>query len=429
MAGGRNKCERRGAAGKGRRVLATTYANGAVLALALLAYAAVAGRVERSWISGPMVFLAAGFVAGPDVLGLLRLQMEANDLRLLAEATLAMVLFSDAAQADWGVIRVSAGLPRRLLLVGLPLTMLLGLGTVWLLFPNLQVPELALLATMLAPTDAALGKPVLTDRGVPAVLREALNFESGLNDGICVPVIVILLSLAVGIQIEGGTLTHVLSVVVEEIGVGALTGLLLSAGGRLLLRHSAARGWMDQAWSGVAMPALAAACFAVAQTLHGSGFIACFVGGLWFGYARRGAGHGALLGLESTGDALSLVTWLAFGAVAVDWALTHAGVGVIAYAVLSLTVIRMLPVAVCMLGARRPWREVLFLGWFGPRGLASIVFGIMVLDAKLPGNATLAGVMVWTVLLSVVAHGLTARPFARGLNGPGAHARGCVGSG
>ena len=178
------------------------YQNAAVLAVFLLLYSAVAGRVERSWISGPIVFTAVGLVLGPPVLGALHLDVAAAGLRLLAEATLAMVLFTDAANADLRVVRRNLGLPERLLLVGLPLTILLGFAVAWLVFPGLAVLELALLATMLAPTDAALGKPVVTNPTVPAATRESLNVESGLNDGICVPVVVILLGLAVGTQIE-----------------------------------------------------------------------------------------------------------------------------------------------------------------------------------------------------------------------------------
>ena len=151
------------------------YQNAAVLAVFLLLYSAIAGRVERSWISGPIVFTAAGLVLGPVGLGALHLDVAAEGLRLLAEATLAMVLFTDAANADLSVVRRNVQLPERLLLLGLPLSILLGFGVAWLIFPGLGVLELALLATMLAPTDAALGKPVVTNPTVPAATRESLE--------------------------------------------------------------------------------------------------------------------------------------------------------------------------------------------------------------------------------------------------------------
>jgi len=389
------------------------YANGAVLALFVLGYSVVAGRVERSWISGPIVFTAAGVILGPNVLGLLRLDLDAGDLRVLAEATLAMVLFTDAANADLRVLRSTVTLPERLLLIGLPLTILLGFAVAWLFFPDLGILELGLLATMLAPTDPALGKPVVVNPAVPANIRESLNVESGLNDGLCVPIIVILLGLAIDTQIKHGTATHVLLVVVEELGIGAVVGLVLAAGGVALLRWAAALGWLSDTWSLVSVPALAGACFAMAQAIGGSGFIACFAGGLLLGALLPEHRRERLRGAEGLGEALSLMTWLVFGSIVASQLLNHARLAFILYAGLSLTVIRMLPVALCLLGARVTIAESLLVGWFGPRGLTSIVFAIMVFDAELPGNRTLLATVAWTVVLSVIAHGLTANSFAR----------------
>lgn len=395
------------------------YENGAVLALFVLGYSAIAGRVDRSWITGPMVFTAAGFILGPSALGLLRINLSGVDLRVLAEATLAMVLFTDAANADLRVVRSSVGVPGRLLLIGLPLTIVLGVAIARLLFPGLQLLELALLATILAPTDAALGKPVLLNRAVPSAIRESLNVESGLNDGICVPVVVILLGLAVGTQIEHGAVAHVLLVVVEELGIGLVVGLALAAGTAVMLHRAAALGWISETWNVVSAPALALACFALAQAIGGSGFIACFVGGLALGGLMSEHKHERLSSAEGAGEALSLMTWLAFGAIVPGRVLYLASPATIVYAVLSLTVIRMLPVAISLLGARVGIREALFIGWFGPRGLASVVFAIMVFDAALPGNTTMMATVAWTVVLSVFLHGITANPLARRLAAQG----------
>jgi len=386
------------------------YEIGAVLGLFLLGYSAIAGRVERSWITGPMVFTAAGFILGPSALGLLRLDLAAVDLRVLAEATLAMVLFTDAANADLRVLRRAVGLPVRLLLIGLPLTILLGLAIARLVFPGLQLLELALLAAMLAPTDAALGEPVVVNPSVPSAIREALNVESGLNDGICVPVVVLLLGVAIGAQVEHGPFTHVLLVVVEEIGIGLVVGLALAAGAAAMMRGAAALGWISDTWNVVSTPALAGACFAVAQAIGGSGFIACFVGGLLFGGLTKEHKHERLRSAEGLGDGLSLLTWLAFGAIVPGRVMDFADPAPILYAVLSLTVVRLLPVAISLLGARVTLGESLFIGWFGPRGLASIVFAIMMFDAALPGHDTLMATVAWTVVLSVFAHGITANP-------------------
>lgn len=174
------------------------YQNGAILAVFLLIYSAIAGRIERSLISGPIVFTAVGFILGADGLGILRIHIDGEGLRLLAELTLAMVLFTDAGNADFSIVRQNLALPRRLLMLGLPLTIVFGFLVAAIVFPLLQLLELALLATILAPTDAALGKPVVTNPAMPAAMREALNLESGLNDGICVPIVVLLLGMAVG---------------------------------------------------------------------------------------------------------------------------------------------------------------------------------------------------------------------------------------
>lgn len=230
---------------------------------------------------------------------------------------------------------------------------------------------------------------------------------------ICVPVIVILLDLAIGTQIEHGAATYVLLAVVEELGIGLAVGAALAAGGAVLLRAAASVGWISDTWNVVSAPALAAASFTMAQAIGGSGFIACFVGGLLLGALLPEHKHERLRGAEGLGEALSLMTWLVFGSILASELLDHANPTFILYAVLSLTVIRMVPVVLCLLGARLTIAELLFVGWFGPRGLASIVFAIMVFDAKLPGNTALMATVTWTVALSVIAHGLTANTFAR----------------
>ncbi len=389
------------------------YQNGAMLAVFLLIYSAIAGRIERSLISGPIVFTAVGFILGADGLGILRIHIEGEGLRLLAELTLAMVLFTDAANADFSIVRQNLALPRRLLMLGLPLTIVFGFLVAAIVFPRLGLLELALLATILAPTDAALGKPVVTNPAVPAVMREALNLESGLNDGICVPIVVLLLGMAVGTQIEAGTAGHVTRVVVEAIGIGLIVGLGLTWLTTLMLRSAEQLGWISEHWIEIPIVALAAACFAAAQALGGSGFIACFVGGLLLSGLRARHKRELLRGAEQMGEALALSTWVVFGGIVVARMVDRVTWPALLYAVLSLTVIRMLPVFLCLIGTRTSIADKLFIGWFGPRGLATIVFAVLVLDQRLPGNDTIILAAGWTVLLSVIAHGVTANPLVR----------------
>jgi len=391
------------------------YENAAILAAVVLVYSAVAGRVGRSWVSGPILFTGAGVLLGPAGLGVLQLPLTGADLRTLAEIALAMVLFTDAAHADLSVVRRFVGLPERLLLIGLPLTILLGFLVGLALFPGLDLPEVALLAALLVPTDAALGAPVVTNGAVPAATREALNMESGLNDGICVPVIIVLLDLAIGTETHGGTAWHVISVVIEEIGIGLLAGLIPTALAVWMLRLASRLGWTSEHWSHIPVVALAGLCFAGAQALGGSGFIACFVGGLLFGFLQRDSRDDLLRGAATTGEVLALLTWIVFGGPVLGRLLTQISWPVVIYAVLSLTLVRMLPVFLSLTGTGMSIANKLFIGWFGPRGLASIVFAVIIFDAGLPDRSTLAVTADCTVLLSVIAHGMTANPLVRAI--------------
>ena len=278
------------------------------------------------------------------------------------------------------------------------------------MFPQLDVLAVALLATLLAPTDAALGAPVVANDAVPVATREALNLESGLNDGICVPVVVVLLDLAIGTEIEASTVQHIATVVLEEIGIGLLVGLALTGGAVAVLRFASRIGWTSQHWLHIPIVALAALCFTAAQALGGSGFIACFTGGLLYGFLQTDRSPDLLSGAATIGEVLALLTWVVFGGPVLERLLPQMTWQMVLYAVLSLTVIRMLPVLLALAGTGMTTATKLFIGWFGPRGLASIVFAVIVFDAGLPGRGTVAATAVCTVLLSIVAHGVTANP-------------------
>ena len=391
------------------------YANLAVLAAIVLVYGAVSGRLERSPVSGALVFMGVGFLLGPGVLGVLNLSVGTGELRLLAELTLALVLFVEAADADLDVLRRSFQIPTRLLAIGLPLSIALGFALGIPIFPDLTLWEVALLATMLAPTDAALGKSVVTNPNVPPSIREGLKVESGLNDGICVPVLFAFLALAVGsVSSEESTIGLALGLFAREIGIGAVVGVVFAvAASKTLGPLSRRGGWIGGTWLPVIAPALALLCFATAQTLHGSGLIAAFVGGITVAVVSPANKHEWLHAAESAGDTLSLLTWVVFGAAVVGQVMPRFGWDHVVYAVLSLTVIRMLPMFLSLTGLPLGTDSKLFLGWFGPRGLVSIVFVIIVLDTGVPGGDSLALTVVCTVILSILAHGLSAVPLAR----------------
>jgi NhaP-type Na+/H+ or K+/H+ antiporter len=388
------------------------YQNLGLIAVFVFAYSAVAGRLGRTPINGAVVYLAFGTIAGPMGLGLLDLTIGTEGILTLAELTLALVLFTDACNADLAILRRVSRVPWRMLVIGLPLTILLGFAAASLLFPELGLLEAAILATILAPTDAALGKAVVRNPALPPPVRESLNVESGLNDGICVPVLFTFLALAS--RSGGGESAGSLAMrfAAEEIGIGLAIGVGFAAAAAGALTSAARRGWLEETWAGIPVVALAFACFTVTQVAGGSGFIACFAGGLVFGVLGKEQKRAALEGAEGMGDVLSLATWVAFGAVVVgqlpgsfDWRSA-------AYAVLSLTVVRMVPVFISLLGLGASTNTKLFLGWFGPRGLASIVFGVMVANENLPGRDILIAVTGSTVVLSILAHGLSANPLA-----------------
>lgn len=385
----------------------------AVLAAFAFLYSLVASRLERTPVNGAMVYVVAGLVFGPMGLELVKLNVDAEVLSWLAELTLAVVLFTDSAGANLQMLRKFEAIPARLLLVGLPLTIALGFGVGALIFQDLGWFELALLATMLAPTDAALGKAVVTNRSVPVAVRESVNVESGLNDGICVPVLLLFVALAAGDVAGWETVWLATSLPLQEIGIGLLVGFGLGGAGSVALRVCSQRGWTDGSWLQIPMIALSILCLASAQWLGGSGFIASFVGGMTFGALTRRHKEAFLEAANGTGDALAMMTWFAFGTLlfvhpfkCLDWR-------IFVYAAASLTVIRMLPIYLSVGGLGLQPRTKLFLGWFGPRGLASIVFAVIVFEHHLPGGDVLLATTSWTILLSVAAHGLSANPLAR----------------
>lgn len=389
----------------------------ALLALFVLVYSTIAGAVERSWISGPIIFTLFGLIIGPFGLDLLSLDADREMIKALAEITLALVLFTDAAGAHIGVLKRTSGIPIRLLFAGLPLTILLGFGMGVLLFDDLSIFAIAVLATMLAPTDAALGKAVVTNEAVPDEIRQGLNVESGLNDGICVPILFVFLALALdqaGDQAPGGLAVQL---VIEEIGIGLVVGLVLTYFAVRLLKLALQRNWLTPTWIQIPVIALALSCFAVSQLLGGSGFIAAFSGGLLLRimdtHLSRDIKDEFLLASEGIGDSLALITWVIFGSAVVGKALGNFSWTILLYSVLSLTVIRMLPVFLSLAGSNINTEGRLFIGWFGPRGLASIVFAVIVAESGIPESGPLIMTVVCTIMLSIVMHGITANPWAR----------------
>jgi sodium/hydrogen antiporter len=384
-----------------------------IVAAALLAVAGVSRRLTDTPFTPAMVFVLIGLLVGPLVSDEVTLSSTGATARTLAEATLAVVLFADASRIKLGLIRREYAVPLRLLAVGLPLTIVLGALLAAAIFAHLNAAEAVVLAVVLAPTDAALGQAVVTEPRLPSRIRQGLNVESGLNDGICVPLLLIALAVA---DVEDHTTSahHAVAIVAEEIGYGIVGGIVAGLVAAAIVAIGRRRKLITGSWLQVIPVAGAGLAYGLAAGLGGSGFIAAFLAGAIFGGLVPKESEQASRFNEELGGLLGGVTFLVFGAVLLGPTLKHVNWEIAVYAVLSLTVIRMLPVAIAMIGSRAKWETVAFLGWFGPRGLASIVFAVIsVQEAHLAGADTILLTAYLTIGLSVMAHGATAAPLAR----------------
>lgn len=355
-----------------------------------------------------MVFTGAGILLGSAGLGLFEFtSLDSGSVGLLAEATLLLVLFTDAIRIDAKRLRSEANLPIRLLGLGLPVTLIAGTAAAYLIFDSFNLAAAFVLAAILTPTDAALGKPVVTSEEVPVGVRQAINVESGLNDGIMLPVVtagVLILTEEAG-MIEGGFL----SLLAREIGFGVLIGIAVGWAGGKLIAVAVSRGLVAGVMRQLGTLAIGVAAFALADLAGGNGFVAAFVAGVGFGMAARDHCQGAYDFAADQGELLTLITFFLFGLIVVREAFEDFSFATILYAVLSLTLIRVVPVMLSLVGSGLRMPTALFIGWFGPRGLASILFGVFLLEETgVPIGDSIFQIVVWTVLISIVAHGMSA---------------------
>jgi sodium/hydrogen antiporter len=387
------------------------------LACLVFVFGLLSRRLEGTILTAPMVFVTAGLVAGWT--GILDFGAAADPtgghsreaVFLVAELALVLLLFSDAARIDPRALRGNA-IPLRLLLIGLPLSIAIGTVLALALLSDLEFWECAIVAAVLAPTDAALGQAVVSSPMLPVRIRQGLNVESGLNDGGTVPFLTLFIALAAAEEgIEGGWVRFAL----EQIGYGALIGGACGVVGGVALRRAAARGWTTHVFEPLALAALAVIAWFVADEAGGNGFIAAFVGGGAAGVAIGPELRDRVLEFaEEEGELLNLAVFLLFGVFA--WqALGDTTWRIVLYAGLSLTVVRMVPVAIAVIGLGLRPSTIAFLGWFGPRGLASVILALVVVEEQpeLTGLSQLFLTMTVAVLLSVFAHGITAAPLTR----------------
>ncbi|AUB56575.1 sodium:proton exchanger [Methanobacterium sp. MZ-A1] len=382
--------------------------------LMLFIVAILSRRIDSIPLTPQMIFIFAGIVVGWLFTGYVDIIQPPTStiILLIAEIALVLVLFSDASQIRLGSIELDS-LTSRLLVIGLPLTIVLGIATAIFIFTDLTFWETAIIGVVLAPTDAALGQVVVQNKRIPQLIRKSLEVESGLNDGLCVPFLLVF--VAIGLAEESfSPVGYFLEVAIMQIGVGVLVGIAVGIVGSKIVIKSRDKGWITPEYQRIAFLALALLSFVIADQTGGSGFIAAFVGGLATAYVTLDARKVLMDFAEAEGQFLNLAVFFILGIVISDL-IPQITWHIILYAILSLTVIRILPVTLSLIGSNIKWDSTLFMGWFGPRGLASVVLALIALERLSPfqGQETFILTVFITVFFSVIAHGITALPFSK----------------
>ncbi|MBI5248246.1 MAG: sodium:proton antiporter [Desulfomonile tiedjei] len=379
--------------------------------LLIFCYGLISRVSERSPISAPMVFAGIGMLAGPLALDLFELQLNATVVRLIAEITLVLILFVDASTVNLRTLRTQQQIPIRLLGIGLPLTMALGFAAAVVLIDSKNLWLAAMVALILSPTDAALGQAVVTSERLPVRIRQAINVESGLNDGIALPPILMCLAALSGGQSHGSHPDSWILFMVRQLTLGPIAGVMVGWLGGLLVDEASRRNWMQPTFQRLVAGSLAVLAYAAAETFHGNGFIAAYCAGLFLGTRTHAVRERIQEFGEAEGQQMSLFVFLLFGLAMVPAMVKHWDVEVLCYAILSLTAVRMIPVVLCMRGTGLDAPGAWFIAWFGPRGIASVLYALMAVSKiGVSGYERAFAVITLTVLLSIFLHGLSAVP-------------------
>ena len=368
----------------------------------------------RSPVTAPMVFAAVGMLFGPLGLGVFTVEMDTQLVKVIAELTLILVLFIGASVIDVRSLLKEYKIPVRLLFIGLPLTMFLGAIIARQFFPGMNPWLIAMMAFILSPTDAALGQAVVESDDVPQKTKDSIAVESGLNDGIALPPILACmsaLSASAGATLDTGYWAEfALKQIAFAPVIGGAVGLL----GGVLVDRASKKGWMNPTFQRLTSIALAILVYSIAEALGGNGFIASFFGGLLLGTRTQNVREQIQEFGDTEGQQLMLFVFLIFGLVLVPFAVNYWDMKALFYALLSLTVIRMVPVAISLIGAKMDWGTIGFIGWFGPRGIASVLYLLMVVGTLgVKGHEQMLSVIILTVLISVFLHGISAVPLSK----------------
>ncbi len=365
-------------------------------------------------ITAPMVFVAAGLITSFFPAHILHEGIRAPFLKIIAEITLVMILFIDASTIDTKALIREKGLPFRLLFIGLPLMMVVGTLIAIPFFPSMGIWTIMLMAFILSPTDAALGQVVVTSKLIPEKIRQTINVESGLNDGIVLLPILVCLAFLSASSTTHTEISYWIFFTLKQLIFGPIIGAVIGWGGGWLVDHAAKKGWMSPIFQRLSSLSLALLAFSAAEMIHGNGFIAAFFAGLFLN-THIGAVRKRIYDFgEAESQALSLFVFLIFGMILVPIAARFWDIYTWIYAILSLTLIRMIPVAISLTGTKLSWKTVGFIGWFGPRGIASVLYLLLALiELGLPHYERMMSIVVLTVLLSIFLHGFSAVPLSK----------------
>jgi len=386
----------------------------AFIALLILLYGAFSKLSAKSAISAPMVFVSVGLIASFFIGNMLKAGISAPWVKGVAEITLILILFIDASTLNIKALLKDRQLPMRLLFIGLPITMLMGILIAIPLFPGVDIWLLALMALILSPTDAALGLAVVTSELVPLRIRQTINVESGLNDGIALPPILVCIAILAGSSTGDSGFSYWSLFTLKQFVFGPLIGGLVGWLGGYLVEVASKRDWMNHTFQRLASLSIAFLAFYLAEAIHGNGFIAAYFSGMLLGTRTEEIRERIHEFGEAESQAMVLFIFLLVGLVLIPFSFPYWDVPTIIYSILSLTIIRMLPVILSLQGTGLSWGTMWFISWFGPRGIASVLYLLLVVvEIGIPGNEKIFAVITMTVVLSIFSHGITAVPFSK----------------
>ena len=387
----------------------------ALIALFFLLFANFSGKIEKSIFSGPILFALVGLLFSPYLIDGIDLELENEAIQFVAEFTLMILLFTDASRINIALLRKEHTLPMQLLGISLPLTIIFGALVAMLMFDFLTFPTALILAVILAPTDAALGQAVVSYEKIPIRIRQTINVESGLNDGIALPFLLLFVAIATSADTASGTddIAYWLEFAGKQIGFGTIIGAVIGYTGGKFVSYCQDNGIASKTFTDLSAVVLAILAFSLAESIHGNGYIAAFVAGLTLGNTAKHICEGVYEFAETEGQLLTLLTFLFFGSLIIIPVFQTITLEMFIYAILSLTLIRIIPVFIGLFRDKLNFETKLFIGWFGPRGVASILYGILILNStNLPNKEFIFNVSMLTVVLSIVLHGITAMPWS-----------------